>query len=51
MKHKTFNKELELEQRLKENQEFNSGSNSFHLANQNQGHNTQKQALGPNTKR
>lgn len=48
---KNSNKEAEFKQKLKENQEFNSGSNSFNLRNQNQGHNTQKQALGPNTKR
>lgn len=45
------NKETEMNQRLKYKAEFNSITNSFKVENQNQGHNSKKEALGPNTKR
>lgn len=44
-------KQAQMDQRLKDDAKFNSITNSLKVENQNQGHNSKKEALGPNTKR
>lgn len=47
---KKENKQAQMQQRLKNQEEFNSITNSLKVENQNQNHNAKKESLGPNTK-